>query len=269
MPQTYRKRAFAALALFVALAVVAGRVRRRARTRRSRSRPSRRRPRQRTRRGGVPVAPLTGLPDPTDVARKRPAVTVKINNTNAAQAVRHRPGRRRLRRGRRGRHHAARRDLQLAGARPRRPGALGAQDRPEHRVADRRHLRLLGRRAVRDRQHQHRAGEAARRDARRLDDVPRPRQRRGTRRSTCGRTSTRCSRPAARRSRRRRCSSYRKPRRAGRRDAGRGGHVGFAAGFDDARGRGTRRAARGCASKFGAPDVDARRTCGSRRRTSS
>lgn len=32
----------------------------------------------------VPVAPLTGLPDPKDVARKRPAVTVKINNTNAA-----------------------------------------------------------------------------------------------------------------------------------------------------------------------------------------
>ena len=30
----------------------------------------------------VPVAPLTGLPDPKDVARKRSAVTVKINNTN-------------------------------------------------------------------------------------------------------------------------------------------------------------------------------------------
>ena len=32
----------------------------------------------------VPVAPLTGLPDPKDIARKRPAVTVKINNTDAA-----------------------------------------------------------------------------------------------------------------------------------------------------------------------------------------
>ena len=32
----------------------------------------------------VPVAPLTGLPDPKGVARKRPAVTVKINNTNKA-----------------------------------------------------------------------------------------------------------------------------------------------------------------------------------------
>ena len=32
----------------------------------------------------VPNAPLTGLPDPKDIARKRPAVTVKINNTNAA-----------------------------------------------------------------------------------------------------------------------------------------------------------------------------------------
>ncbi len=32
----------------------------------------------------VPVAPLTGLPDPKDVARKRPAITVKINNTDAA-----------------------------------------------------------------------------------------------------------------------------------------------------------------------------------------
>ena len=46
---------------------------------------------------------------------------------------------------------------------------------------------------VRDRQHRHRAGEAARRDACRLDDVPRPRQLAATRRSTCGRTSTRCS----------------------------------------------------------------------------
>ena len=33
----------------------------------------------------VPVAPLTGLPDPKDVARKRPAVTVKINNTSSGQ----------------------------------------------------------------------------------------------------------------------------------------------------------------------------------------
>jgi hypothetical protein len=35
----------------------------------------------------VPVAPLTGLPDPKDVARSRSAVTVKINNTNAATQV--------------------------------------------------------------------------------------------------------------------------------------------------------------------------------------
>ena len=33
----------------------------------------------------VPVAPLTGLPDPKDVARKRPAVTVKINNTSSGK----------------------------------------------------------------------------------------------------------------------------------------------------------------------------------------
>jgi hypothetical protein len=33
----------------------------------------------------VPVAPLTGLPDPTRAASKRPAVTVKINNTSAAK----------------------------------------------------------------------------------------------------------------------------------------------------------------------------------------
>jgi len=33
----------------------------------------------------VPVAPLTGLPDPKDVARKRSAVTVKINNTGSAK----------------------------------------------------------------------------------------------------------------------------------------------------------------------------------------
>jgi len=32
----------------------------------------------------VPVAPLTGLPDPKDIARKRSAITVKINNTDAA-----------------------------------------------------------------------------------------------------------------------------------------------------------------------------------------
>ena len=56
-----------------------------------------------------------------DAARrfKRSAVTVKINNTQAAApAVRRRPGRRRLRRSRRGRHHAPRRDLQLARPRP-------------------------------------------------------------------------------------------------------------------------------------------------------
>jgi hypothetical protein len=33
----------------------------------------------------VPTAPLTGLPDPKKVARRRPAVTVKINNTDAAK----------------------------------------------------------------------------------------------------------------------------------------------------------------------------------------
>jgi hypothetical protein len=33
----------------------------------------------------APVAPLTGLPDPKNVARKRPAVTVKVNNTGAAK----------------------------------------------------------------------------------------------------------------------------------------------------------------------------------------
>jgi hypothetical protein len=41
--------------------------------------------RRRTRTHIVPVAPLTGLPDPKDVARRRPAVTVKINNTSAAK----------------------------------------------------------------------------------------------------------------------------------------------------------------------------------------
>jgi hypothetical protein len=33
----------------------------------------------------VPTAPLTGLPDPKKIARRRPAVTVKINNTDAAR----------------------------------------------------------------------------------------------------------------------------------------------------------------------------------------
>jgi hypothetical protein len=33
----------------------------------------------------APVAPLTGLPDPKNVARKRPAVTVKVNNTGSAK----------------------------------------------------------------------------------------------------------------------------------------------------------------------------------------
>jgi len=33
----------------------------------------------------IPVAPLTGLADPRKVARSRPAVTVKVNNTDAAK----------------------------------------------------------------------------------------------------------------------------------------------------------------------------------------
>ncbi len=120
-------------------------------------RQARRRPRPRPKKAtptpsAPAIAPLTGLPDPGGAASKRCAITVKIDNTECRPPeVRRRPGRRRVRRGRRGRDHAARGDLQLARSRPGRPGALGAQDRPEPRVADRRDLRVLGRRAVRDR----------------------------------------------------------------------------------------------------------------------
>ena len=129
-------------------------------------------------------------------------------------------------------------DLQLARARPRRSGALGAQDRPVARVADRRRLRVLGRRAVRDRQHQHRAGRAARRDARRAADVPRPLARRAVEPLRARRPDVRAS--AARRSRRRRCSctARRARRSAGRRSSS--VHVGFLAGSRST-GPGTRR----------------------------
>ena len=68
----------------------------------------------------VPIAPLTGLPDPGGASLTRPALSVKVENTDAAAAPgRHRPGRRRLRGGGRGQHHPLRRDLQLDRARRR------------------------------------------------------------------------------------------------------------------------------------------------------
>ena len=74
-------------------------------------------------------------------AQPHPARAVgegREHRTTARPAGRHRPGRRRLRRGRRRQHHALRRHLQLRRARRDRPGALGARRGPRHRVADRR-----------------------------------------------------------------------------------------------------------------------------------
>ena len=77
---------------------------------------------------------------------------------------RHRPGRHRLGRGRRGSGHPLPRDVPVAGARRRRPGAFGASHRPAHRLAGRRGVRVLGRREVRDRRHRPGAGRADRRE---------------------------------------------------------------------------------------------------------
>ena len=69
-----------------------------------------------------------GCADPSGQPITRPALSVKVENTpDAATAGRPRPGRRRLRGGRRGRHHPLRRDVQLDGARRDRPGPLGAR----------------------------------------------------------------------------------------------------------------------------------------------
>ncbi len=169
-------------------------------------------PRRRRRRSQRPrpPAPRRGAADRVARPDRRGVEAVRDHGEDRqhrrpANQVRRRPGRRRLRGGRRGGYHAPRRDLQLARARPRRSRALGAQDRSEPRVADRRDLRLLGRRAVRDHVDQHGAGRAARRDAVRVDDVPRPLRGRA-RRTTSTHTSTSCTASAARRFRRLRCS---------------------------------------------------------------
>ena len=114
-----------------------------------------------------PIAPLTGLPDPGG-AQPRPARAVGEGreHPDVATADRHRPGRRRLRGGRRGQHHPLPRDLQLQV-----PDVIGPvrsvrADGPRHRVARRRDLRLLGRRAGARRRDQRRAGARGRRGRR-------------------------------------------------------------------------------------------------------
>ena len=169
---------------------------------------------------------------------------------------RHRPGRRRVRRGGRGRHHALRRDLQLARARLGRPGALGAPDRPEHRVADRRRLRLLGRRAVRDRRAstprrctrstRTRAGDAMFRDDRASRrDAPHNLYAHVDQLFVALRRRRRC--------RRRRCSRTAPPARRPSGAPALGVHVGFDAGYDRHVDVGRARPARGSASIDGGP----------------
>ena len=80
-----------------------------------------------------------------------------------ATAVRRRPGRRRLRGGRRGRDHPARRDLQLARARQGRSGPFGAQDRPGIVWPIGGIFVYSGGAPISVEEHQPRAGEAARR----------------------------------------------------------------------------------------------------------
>ena len=121
-----------------------------------------------------PVAPLTGLPDKTGASFRRPAVTVKINNTNAAKQY--------------GVDQADVVYEEVVEGGYTRLAAIFNSHAPD-RVGPVRSVRKTdqsivwpiggifaysGRRAVRDRQHQHRAREAARREPRRIDDVPRP-----------------------------------------------------------------------------------------------
>ena len=132
----------------------------------------RRRPRRTTATTTTTVAPSSrrspGCPTRRARRRRGPAVTVKIDNTPAGQPQ----------------SGVDQADVvyeevveggitRLAAIfnshAPDRVGPVRSvrKHRPEHRLAGRRHLRVLGRRAVRGRQHQHRAGDAARRDARR------------------------------------------------------------------------------------------------------
>ena len=89
-----------------------------------------------------------------------------------------RGGRCGLRGGRGGEHHPAGGGVPLPRARPGRARALGQADRPEPGVAHQRGVRLFGRRPVRHRLDQHRAGDPARRVPGRPDDVPGPGARR-------------------------------------------------------------------------------------------
>ena len=80
-----RKRVFRALCLPLALAVILAACGGGSHKPAAKQKPVPKKVAERARAAAsVPVAPLTGLPDPKDVARKRPAVTVKINNTDAA-----------------------------------------------------------------------------------------------------------------------------------------------------------------------------------------
>ena len=120
------------------------------------------------------IAPLTGQRDATGESVRRPALTIKVENTHAAYPQ----------------IGVAQADvvyeevvesgitrllaiLQLTGTAGRGAGPLGPPHRPERGDADRWDLRVFGRRGVRDPEHPDRAGQARRRDARRRRDVPR------------------------------------------------------------------------------------------------
>ena len=148
----------------------------------------------------IPIAPLTGLPDP---GRRQPHPARAVGEGGEhARRPDPRPASTRPTWSTRRRSRAtspASSPSSTRRARHDRPGALGPRRGPRHRVAARRHLRLLGRRAGQRRRDQRRAGARRRRDAgrRRPWCATRRASRRARRPTTSTATARRCSRSAA------------------------------------------------------------------------